>query len=94
MNEATQAVRAYFERSEVKPQLEVLCREWNEHELLGIDLADSLRRVFEEVAKESPTTSPFSLDEVDWNQLAEIFAYEICGITEDDLIRRREQYSK
>lgn len=89
-NEATEQVARYFDSDGVRPHIEELCETWNASELLGIDLADQLRDFLREQAAKADIDA--SLDEVDWNYLAEHYASSICGIDEEELTRRRTKY--
>jgi hypothetical protein len=87
-NHETQQVASWLEGPEVRPGLELLVRSWNDHELLGIDLADQLRELVTKQA--SKVSLERNLIAVDWAQLAEKYAEEIVQVDEDELIRRRE----
>lgn len=89
MDTATQQAKAYFERDDIKPHLISLVQAWDTNELLGSDLADQLRGLYEENVK---TDGEVAM--IDWNELAEVFAEEVTGVTEEELTRRREHYQQ
>lgn len=90
---ATQAVAEWFESAEMKPQLDTLVQAWNVHDLLGIDLADQLREVVTAQLHKA-NLGRVSLGDVDWNFLAEKYADEICGVDEDELLRRLKRHER
>lgn len=77
----TEAVYRLLEQAEVKSEIETLVLSWNEHELLGINLADDLQELVTRM-----------LAKVNWSQLAEHYAKEIAGFDEDELTRRHDSY--
>lgn len=87
---ATEQVARYFAMESVRPHLVRLIRSWNTAELLGTDLANDLRDLVREQADKANIDVP--LDEVDWNELAERYARDICGVDDDELERRLEKY--
>lgn len=88
-NEATEQIARYFDSDGVKPHVERLLNTWNDAELLGSVLADQLREFAEEQMTKANINA--SLDEVDWNELADHYA-ETVGVDEDELQRRYEKY--
>lgn len=86
---STAQVARWLESVEVKPHLERLVSEWNALELLGIDLADQIRQMAETSIKHPDPVIDFN--DVNWAELAEHYASEICGVNEEELTRRRKR---
>jgi hypothetical protein len=88
-NSETDAIARWLDREDVKPKLLRVVLAWNGEELLGIDLADQLEKMVRSSSNGDLSEQVKErLDNVDWGHLAEHFAYEICGITEEELTRR------
>ncbi len=84
-NPETEAVADYLESPAMKQSLVRLVNDWNDLELLGIDLADQIQKM-------TTMHQPVGVDlqHVDWNQLADHYAEKIAAVGEDELTRRRE----
>lgn len=93
-NQTTARVHEWLDRPDNRAQVDTLVRAWNKLELLGIDLADQLEALVRDHVAKSQTEQRLDLDEVDWSYLAEVYAYEICGVTEEVLTKRRESASQ
>lgn len=87
----TEVVSRWLEQPEKRMQLEKLVRTWDDLKLLGIDLADQLRELVRVRLAKEGREHQIDLDKVDWLFLAEQYAFEIRGITEEELTRRRVQ---
>lgn len=85
----TERVADWLSSPSVYPGFEKIVHAWNDSELLGIDLADEIESLARSNQKGS---SDLDLSKVDWNELAEHYAQEICGVDEDELIRRRRNF--
>lgn len=90
----TETVSRWLESPENRPQVEKLVLKWNELQLLGIDLADQLHELARTRFERNGKRPDYDLNEVDWSYLAENYALEICGVTEEELTRRRESASE
>lgn len=85
LDDETKLVARWLEAAPVRPAVVRLTRVWDDLDLLGIDLADQL----EALVRGRQRHAPINFDLVDWGLLAERYAYEICGVTEEELTRRR-----
>lgn len=93
-SETAEQVARWLASDGVRPDIERLVNAWNEHELLGIDLADQIRELVTGQASKVGVDPSALESEVDWSELAEDLAQDICGVDEAELIRRRERFER
>lgn len=88
-NKLTFECAFWLTRPDQYDKVRQLVHEWNVRKLLGIDLADQLKRLVEEKATQVDPDASEALASVNWGQIAEALALRFEGVDTAELERRR-----